>query len=277
MNDIPFNEDDTTQQELERLLKDPALRDNPLLPIVSQLYQKNRQQEQRLDKLLKIADGFDSLIKGDQQTLYKRYERHIKRLEKIAHISDLYQKDIIQLNEQLQHISTHDPLTDLPNRRYLMTRIKQLTALANRQGRRYSVMLLDLDYFKLFNDYYGHETGDQVLCEMAQLLTARLRTFDICGRWGGEEFLLLLPDVILPEAAEIGKRMLAHVQSRDWHYGKSLALASQTDQPQPASLSFSAGIATYQLGESFEETIRRADNAMYQAKNQGRACVVSAA
>lgn len=266
---------DDDSLEIERLMHNPALTDNPLLPVVERMYQQIRQQHQQLERLLKIADGFDSLVHNENINLLERYQRQIKRLEKIVKISDLYQKEIIRLNEQLIHASLHDPLTDLPNRRYLVSRLQEQTALANRHKRPYSLLLVDLDHFKYYNDRYGHEFGDHLLCKVAEVFNECLRSFDVCGRWGGEEFLILLPDATLPTTEEVGWRLLEKVKTQISIESKN----TDTESPLsnvPQNVTFSAGITTYRLDEDYHETLRRADNAMYQAKTQGRAQIVTA-
>jgi len=249
--------------EIDRLLEDPKLHNNPLLPIVKSLYQETKEQRARLDKLVRIADGFDSLIVDENRSIMDRYDRHLKRLEKITRISDLYQKDLMDLNDKLHHASRHDPLTDLPNRRYVSSRLKELVGLAQRKDTGFALILLDLDHFKTINDSYGHEVGDRVLCWVAQALGETLRSCDIAGRWGGEEFLVILPDTTSEQAREVAQRIRART--------KAVQLPD-TGKPHASSflLSASLGVGVYRPGESYEETLRRTDDAMYRAKAQGR-------
>jgi len=252
--------------EIARLLQDPDLEQNPLLPIVKSLYRETKEQRARLDKLVRIADGFDSLIVDENKSMIERYDRHLRRLEKITRISDLYQKDLMDLNDKLHHASRHDPLTDLPNRRYISSRLKELVALARRKDTGFALILLDLDHFKTINDNYGHETGDRVLCWVAQALGETLRSCDIAGRWGGEEFLIILPDTTSEQAREVALRLRERIKA------VQLPDADRFDASQQASLSLSAslGVSVYHSGESYEETLRRTDDAMYRAKAQGR-------
>lgn len=252
--------------EIERLLQDPDLAQNPLLPIVKRLYQKTREQHARLKKLVHIADGFDSLVVDENKSIMARYDRHLKRLEKITRISDLYQQDLIELNTKLHHASRHDPLTDLPNRRYIGSRLKELVSLSQRKGTDFALILLDLDYFKSINDKYGHEAGDSVLCEVARMLSQTLRSCDIAGRWGGEEFLVVMPETTQEQATEVARRLMSEL--------KAVKLPSSSHDPErehaPPILTSSLGLSTYKTGESYEETVRRADDAMYRAKAEGR-------
>src|SRR5690606_4896406 len=116
-------------------------------------------------------------------------------------ISDHYQNMMRDLNTALAETSSRDPLTGLLNRRALMDMIKQEVERAARSGASFVVAMLDVDHFKAVNDRYGHETGDRALVELAGVLGESLREYDMCGRWGGEEFLVMLPNT-QPEAAQ---------------------------------------------------------------------------
>ena len=254
------------QSEIDRLLQDPELAENPLLPVVKRLYRETREQRARLDKLVRIADGFDNLILDENKSVTQRYDRHLKRLEKITRISDLYQKDLIQLNDRLHHASRHDPLTDLPNRRSISARLEELVSLAKRKGTGFALIMLDIDYFKVVNDNYGHETGDKVLCRVAETLEETLRGCDTAGRWGGEEFLIILPETTAEQALEVAHRLGDRVR----HIRLSEPCVSYKSGSQTLSVSASLGVSAYRPDESYEETLRRADDAMYRAKAQGR-------
>jgi diguanylate cyclase (GGDEF)-like protein len=252
--------------EIERLLQDPDLAANPLLPVVRRLYLETREQRGRLDKLVRIADCFDSLIADEHNAIKDRYDRHMKRLQKITRISDLYQKDLLDLNARLHHTSRHDPLTDLPNRRYVASRLKELVSLADRKGMGFALIVLDLDHFKSINDHCGHEEGDRVLCEVAQLLLRTLRPSDIAGRWGGEEFLVVMPETTQEQATEVARRLMSEL--------KTIKLQASGEPPVqaqvPLTVRASLGLTTHKAGESYEATLHRADDAMYRAKEQGR-------
>ena len=252
--------------QIDRLLQDPKVRNNPLLPVVKSLYQETREQRARLDKLVRIADGFDNLMVDENKSITARYDRHLKRLEKIARISDLYQKDLMELNDKLHHASRHDPLTDLPNRRFISARLKELVSLARRKGAGFALILLDMDHFKAINDNYGHETGDKVLCRVAETLEETLRGCDTAGRWGGEEFLVILPETTTEQALEVAHRLKDRVR----RIRLPEPCVSHKSGSQTLSLSASLGVSAYRPGESYDETLRRTDDAMYQSKAKGR-------
>lgn len=162
--------------------------------------------------------------------------------------------------EEVQRLATRDDLTGLANRRHMQERLEQEHCRVGRGGRPFSVVLIDLDHFKRINDSHGHASGDEVLRAFAAEAVAMLRSSDLMARWGGEEFLLLLPDTQAPQAQATAERLLARVR----------------DVPLDAGsvLTFSAGVAEIQPGENAIEAVERADRAMYAAKQAGRNRVV---
>lgn len=157
------------------------------------------------------------------------------------------------------HQANHDVLTGLPNRRFLQDRIQQALALARRDGRRVAILSLDLDGFKSVNDTYGHTFGDAVLEEVARCLSSVVREFDAVGRWGGDEFVLVLKEIESREAVEaMVERVIARVAEPLVHRGKAL------------SVGVSIGIALYpDHGDEVETLLLAADLAMYESKAGG--------
>jgi len=161
---------------------------------------------------------------------------------------------------QLVDLASHDGLTGLPNRRRSVEVATQALAAAADQQRPLTVGLIDLDHFKAINDRYGHAVGDLVLKEFARLGRELLRSTDFLGRWGGEEFIVVLPDLTLDVALlSIERLRVAALQIK------------LPDGPEPARVSFSAGLATNDSGMmSLDVIIAQADVALYEAKSQGR-------
>jgi diguanylate cyclase (GGDEF)-like protein len=166
-----------------------------------------------------------------------------------------------QLNGQLQHQATHDRLTGLLNRPAILEHLGLELARVRRSGQPLSLALLDLDHFKQINDAHGHLVGDRALQHVAALFAQSLRRYDWVGRWGGEEFLMLLPATGLLDACRVAERVRA---SLDMH---PLAL---TDGPL-LQITASVGVTdTLSPDESIEELMTRADLALYAAKHAGR-------
>ena len=161
-------------------------------------------------------------------------------------------------------MATTDALTGLLNRRAFLESTTREVARAKRYNNDLSVVLLDVDHFKQINDKRGHAAGDMVLSAVGKLLNSSLRTCDIVARWGGEEFVLLLPSTSLDHAAEVGERVRAELAGATIKDGNGDAV--------PVTASF--GVASYSGAETLEQMIDRADRAMYLAKSGGRNRVV---
>ena len=141
----------------------------------------------------------------------------------------------------------------------------------------FSVVLLDIDHFKTVNDTFGHASGDAVLCEVAEILESFMRRRDVAGRWGGEEFLLVIPSTTLDRAARIAERLRVRIESARMlpvPEFQAQVMKGQPLQESPGhtnhSVTASFGVACYQSGESLEALLARADAAMYRAKQGGR-------
>ena len=161
---------------------------------------------------------------------------------------------------KITHLANHDGLTNLPNRNLVQDRIQQTIAWAQRSGHQFAVMFIDLDKFKFINDSLGHDTGDVLLQTVAQRLTASLRMGDTVGRQGGDEFIVLLASLSVPEdAALVAQKILNSVAGPYLINGHELHTSA------------SVGIAVYpQDGDNVEMLLKNSDTAMYHAKDAGR-------
>ena len=173
----------------------------------------------------------------------------------------------LKLRDSLRQQSIRDPLTGLFNRRYLEEALLLEIQRAKRSNAPFSILMIDLDHFKRFNDTHGHEAGDVVLQNLGRFLQRHIRGGDIACRYGGEEFTLVLPGTSLELAQQRGEELTAGVRALHVEFnGSSLG-----------PLSISAGVATFpNHGESVELVLQSADMALYQAKNEGRDRVVVA-
>ena len=172
------------------------------------------------------------------------------------------------MNRELFALARRDPLTHLGNRLRLHEDLKILNAQAERYVRGYCVILCDIDCFKPYNDTYGHLAGDEVLKQVAEVISGNLRGGDTAYRYGGEEFLTILPEQTLESAAPAAERLRRSVEG--------LAITHETRTP-PGVVTISVGLATISRGEkrSFEELLKEADDALYAAKEAGRNQVVA--
>lgn len=161
---------------------------------------------------------------------------------------------------QAQHLANHDPLTGLFNRRAFFSRVYPLWSTAKRGERPLSLILLDLDHFKQINDMHGHAAGDLTLRQCARLLTKSCRAGDLLARWGGEEFVLLLPEADLEQARAFAERLRQQFAATPIPVGAASAL----------TVTASFGVAQMGVHENVEALIKDADEALYQAKHAGR-------
>jgi len=166
--------------------------------------------------------------------------------------------------EQVKALASHDELTRALNRRALMASLARERVRAERSGVPFAIGMMDLDHFKAVNDTYGHGAGDAVLREFANVVHATMRATDVFGRYGGEEFLIVLVGTELPAALEALERIRTAVQSHDWN-----AIAPGL------TLTVSAGVAHFHKGQSVEQLLHDADQALYQAKGGGRNRVIA--
>ena len=161
--------------------------------------------------------------------------------------------------KRLETMATKDKLTGADNRHAFDSSFQQAIRSANRRKEPLSLVLVDIDHFKQVNDTYGHLAGDSVIAGIANVLRANLRNSDLICRWGGEEFLMLLPDCDKSSAALLVEKIRCRIENEDFITG---------DERTPVTASF--GISSYQHKESQNTFFERADKALYRAKSQGR-------
>jgi len=166
--------------------------------------------------------------------------------------------------DQVQRLISHDELTKTLNRHSLVARLAEEKNRSERNGASFSLALMDLDHFKNVNDTHGHAAGDEVLRGFAGAVHEAMRQTDVFGRYGGEEFLLILTGSSVEAARDAAERIRAAVGSRDWN-----------SAAPGLSVTVSVGITSFRKGDSIEQLLKRADNALYQAKRTGRNRIVT--
>jgi diguanylate cyclase (GGDEF)-like protein len=164
----------------------------------------------------------------------------------------------------IEQMAIMDPLTNVCNRRKLLEILEQEMGRTNRGGPVFSVCMIDIDHFKKVNDRFGHIKGDLVLEGFAKAIKDALRSHDTLARFGGEEFVVVLPQTGLAGAISYANRMRSMVETLRF-----------SGLPDSFSITISIGVASYEPGESIESLLARADAAMYSAKAQGRNCVAA--
>jgi len=169
------------------------------------------------------------------------------------------EQEVARRTAQLEQLMLTDPLTGIGNRRLLTRRLAEETMRAQRHKRPLCTIFFDLDHFKRINDVYGHAAGDAVLAGVADSLKACLREYDLLGRFGGEEFVVLLPETGIDDALQVAERM-------------RLDVAGMRLPQIPETITVSAGLAEWMADETGEDLLRRSDRALYRAKEAGRNC-----
>jgi diguanylate cyclase (GGDEF)-like protein len=176
------------------------------------------------------------------------------------------QDELKKSNEMLKRLSNTDPLTNLYNRRYMMTMLEKELLRAERKGWPLSLAMIDIDHFKQVNDHHGHLQGDHVLASVARFTQLGLRRYDFAARYGGEEFVITLPETSHADALMIAERVRRQV-----------ALHQFSDRLRQLQVTVSIGVATYPADgiTSVDDLLREADEALYRAKAAGRNRVCS--
>jgi diguanylate cyclase (GGDEF)-like protein len=188
------------------------------------------------------------------RTLYLRHQA--RRLQREI---DEHTQALLAANRRLDELASTDGLTGVYNRRRFMELVRKLCEQSP-EGIA-CMALFDLDRFKLINDTHGHQAGDTVICQAVEVITRHCRHTDLIGRYGGEEFVLCLPDTHLQQAHEIIERIRVE-----------LAGMTLIHDGSPVMVTASIGIAQRQPHEAFESWLSRTDKALYQAKRNGRNC-----
>ncbi len=240
-------------------LSDPENQGHPLHETLRQLWEAHHNLLNRIERIARVSDGYQSIVRDRELSLSARFDKQLRQLEKVARISDRYQTMMRDLNIALREASTHDALTGIANRRLLTERLREETERAKRYSRPLCIVMIDIDRFKIINDEHGHEIGDNVLMEVVRVMEAEIREHDLCGRWGGEEFLVLMPETATDSAVLVMERLR-----------EAVAKLRVRINDESLAVTVSLGMAQLRADENYSRTINRADVALLQAKRNGR-------
>lgn len=221
-------------------------------------------------ELAKAADTSSAELNGairnvmaETQKVAERNKDLEVRLNTSAYEIDGLHEDLIKARQE----AMTDSLTGLANRKCFDARLSEGMSSSAETGEALSLMLLDIDYFKKFNDTYGHQIGDQVLKLVAQNLSKTFKGQDTAARYGGEEFAVILPNTALDIAIKLAENIRVNLAKQ--------VLKNLRTGDSFGKLTVSVGVAKYHAGEPAEDLIRRSDKALYRAKQDGRNRVVS--
>lgn len=168
-------------------------------------------------------------------------------------------QQLLKKHTKLKEIAYKDPLTGLFNRRGFELSVDPIIALSKRNKNDISAIVIDIDYFKKINDNYGHDKGDMVLHTLGKIITLCLRESDICARFGGEEFIVLLPYTYIEDAVVIAERIGRAIRTKEIHLGQ-----------EKINITASLGVASQSEDFNLNNLVKKADEALYNAKEQGR-------
>lgn len=204
----------------------------------------------------------EAISKGASDFVFKpvRFEELLLRLKRVLKERRLTQERVYML-EKLKRLSITDGLTKLYNSRYFYSQLKIEIDRTIRYDRPLSLLLMDIDNFKEYNDSYGHLEGDKILFRLAQIIKTCLRKMDSAYRYGGEEFTIILPETEGEEAATVAERVRSAVEQE--------TIASRGKNGH-FSITISLGVTEYQSDEAIAVFVQRADKAMYLSKQAGR-------
>lgn len=201
----------------------------------------------------------------DNNSLLRSLENTNQELNHHKEVLEKAMTQLQQAHQEAEQQAKTDFLTSLYNRRYINRILECLFQNASHNGQPFCVVLLDLDHFKMINDRYGHDFGDQVLVEIADLLRKNVRTQDTIGRYGGEEFIILLPDTYVNEYKQVAERIRVSIAEH------KITTKNDTNVRVSASI----GITQWRKNDDLHSIIVRADHSLYNAKGQGRNRVVA--
>ena len=212
------------------------------------------------DYILKPFDDLDVVVDAADRAIANL--SGIRRQQDLVNTLARKNQDLESLNKEFRELAIRDGLTGLFNYRYAQERLEEEFDRATRFERELSVLFIDLDHFKFFNDAHGHQAGDEVLQILSGLMTKSVRDSDTLARWGGEEFIVIALETAEEEACMLAERIRKSVTEH----------AFQNAEQQPLGMiSLSIGVASRSNGtESYEKLLRLADDAVYSAKDAGR-------
>ncbi len=212
-----------------------------------------------------LMKPFEPIILRSKVRVFRELYQQRKVIEKfysnLEQIVEERTAELKEANATISRLAATDELTELYNRRHFNDSLHATLSAARRHEYPISMIMIDLDHFKLVNDTFGHCEGDNILRTFANLLREMIRAEDIAARWGGEEFIVILPHTACEEATALAERI-------------RVAFEQQSDSTTPIALSASFGVVQLLEDETVDIFIRRADDALYCAKHEGRNRVV---
>lgn len=242
----------------------------------ARIFEKEFQWSEKGKNIIDHPPLSTEVLLTEYNTLYQEYSKLLKKTIKITHIGDSNQRKLLMANERVQIqkeeliaaykkmelLARTDPLTNLSNRRDFLDKFQEEIFRFERSGKPFTVVLGDLDDFKLINDRCGHDCGDYILVSISRILRSMVRKQDIVSRWGGEEFILLLPEAPLTGGKKVAETIRKRIA------GESFLFADKK-----ISITISLGVSEFEKNMNIDRCIKKADEALYEGKQKGKNCV----
>lgn len=208
-----------------------------------------------------VSDGGQDSnpLMSEYRLIYEEYSALKQRVKLLEREKKSLITQLGEMDRSLDLATRVDSMTGLANRRDIMEKMERELSRSERHGRTFSVMLVDLDNFKQINEKYGFNDGDDVLVEVARVLMGCVRNEDVCARWGGEEFLLLLTETNIDGALNLASKILGSISMTEF----------KANRPG-IRITASIGLCEYHVGQSIFECVSRVDQALRQAKQAGK-------
>lgn len=230
------------------------------IPVLMNTVERNDQYECVFVQM-KVRDEYENellLAKRNAERILRDTDVAYLKLQELMKEVEGKQQELVELNTQLKELATTDPLTGLKNRRCLLENIAENIVLSKKEHSAFTLLLIDVDFFKRVNDTYGHPIGDAVLQELAKKLQVETTTQDLVARMGGEEFMIVLPNTNKEYARVIAERIRMNIDQGSWDH---------------ARITVSIGVTTYEQDDNVSKLFSKADDALYRSKKDGRNCV----
>ena len=240
--------------------------------IMKKIFKREFDNLDKFRAFIEKQETSESEVIGNFAELLDAYNLLLQEAVKITKISDINQKKLFGANEELEQqkkllylASTIDPLLGIYNRTYLIQVLSTEFAKSKRYQHVFSCILIDIDDFKMVNDNYGHQVGDQILIRIANVIKKELREVDSFGRYGGEEFVIILPSTNAQEASLAAEKVRLKIAGTDFN-----------DLGDGITMTISQGISDSSIDNPSSEDVllHRVDTALYQAKSMGKNCSV---
>lgn len=215
----------------------------------------------RCEFIISVGTYADNPLLSDFSRLLELARESVKHAESASLEISRLNTQLVEMTRSLDLASRIDPLTGLANRRDISEKIEQEHSRAQRHQRTYSIIMADIDNFKQVNDTYGINYGDDILFELSCLLRECVRSEDFCSRWGGEEFLFLLPETGIDGALAVAQKI-----------NQSVAMTEFKASKPGIRVTVSLGVGEFQAGQTVNDCLKKVEQALLRAKENGKNC-----